>query len=102
MNNSMNTLTVQELKSLRDSHDDHFLLDVRQPDEWEQANIPGATLIPLGELPERFSELPRNQKLIIHCKAGGRSARACAFLLEQGFTNVWNVEGGMDAWQQMR
>jgi adenylyltransferase/sulfurtransferase len=102
MNNSMNTLTVQELKSLRDSHDDHFLLDVRQPDEWEQANIPGATLIPLGELPERFSELPRNQKLIIHCKAGGRSARACAFLLEQDFTNVWNVEGGMDAWQQMR
>ena len=102
MNNSMNTLTVQELKSLRDSHDDHFLLDVRQPDEWEQANIPGATLIPLGELPERFSELPRDQKLIVHCKAGGRSARACGFLLEQGFTDVWNVEGGMDAWLQLR
>jgi adenylyltransferase/sulfurtransferase len=102
MNNSMNTLTVQELKSLRDSNDDHFLLDVRQPDEWEQANLPGATLIPLGELPERLSELPRDQKLIVHCKAGSRSARACGFLLEQGFADVWNVEGGMDAWQQMR
>lgn len=97
----MNSITVTELKSLRAAGDDHFLLDVRQPDEWEQTHIDGAVLIPLGELPERTEELPRDRKLIVHCKAGGRSARAVTFLTEQGFENVWNVEGGMDAWNQL-
>lgn len=98
---SMNSMTVTELKTLRDAGDNHFLLDVRQPDEWEQAHIEGAVLIPLGDLPERVNEVPRDQKLIVHCKAGGRSARAVAWLNEQGFENVWNVEGGMDAWSQL-
>jgi sulfur-carrier protein adenylyltransferase/sulfurtransferase len=96
--NSMNNLNVEELHSLIEAGDTHFLVDVRQPDEWEQAHLPTATLIPLGELPARSDELPRDKKVIVHCKAGGRSARACGWLMENGFTNVWNVEGGMDAW----
>lgn len=98
---SMNSMTVSELKALRDAGHEHCLIDVRQPDEWEQCCIPGAVLIPLGELPTRVGELPRNSRLIVHCKAGGRSARAVAWLREQGFEDVWNVEGGMDAWALM-
>lgn len=98
---SMKTMTVSELKALRESGEDHHLVDVRQPDEWEVCRIEGATLIPLGELPTRVGELPQGRRLVIHCKAGGRSARAVAWLMEQGFEDVWNVEGGMDAWQQM-
>lgn len=98
----MKTLTVSELKALRSSGDVHHLLDVRQPDEWAVCSIEGAQLIPLGELPARVEELPRDKRLIIHCKAGGRSARAVAWLMEQGFEDVWNVEGGMDAWLQLK
>ncbi|MBL9117227.1 MAG: molybdopterin-synthase adenylyltransferase MoeB [Verrucomicrobiaceae bacterium] len=97
---SMNTLNVVELKKLRDAKDEHFLIDVRQPDEWQACNLPGAVLIPLAEVPERAHEIPQDKRIIVHCKAGGRSARACTWLLENGFSDVWNVEGGMDAWLQ--
>jgi adenylyltransferase/sulfurtransferase len=92
------TLTVQDLKSLRDTKSPHLLLDVREPAEIAVGEIEGSVKIPLGEIPARFNELPRDQKLVVHCKLGGRSAKAVGFLLEQGFTNVWNVEGGITAW----
>jgi rhodanese-related sulfurtransferase len=76
------------------------LIDVREPDEWEVARIPGAELLPLSQWPaialERLTD--RSQPLILQCHRGGRSGRATAWLLEQGFTNVTNLAGGIDAW----
>ena len=94
------TLTVQDLEQLRTSGADHFLLDVREPDEFQTARIAGSTLIPLASLPLRTDELPKDKQIVVHCKLGGRSARAVAHLLENGFTNVWNVAGGITAWSE--
>ena len=72
---------------------------MREPHEYEIANI-GARLIPLAELPERLVELDRDETLVVHCKSGGRSARAVKLLKEAGFQNVYNVRGGIDAWSE--
>jgi adenylyltransferase/sulfurtransferase len=74
------------------------LLDVREPSEHVVAHIEGATLIPLGELPSRLGELPSGTRILVHCKLGGRSAKAVALLQENGFADVWNVAGGIMAW----
>ncbi len=92
------TMTVHELKELRDAGDDHFLLDVREPHEQAICHIAGARLIPLGDLESRTSELPGDKRILVHCKSGGRSARAVSKLRELGFTNVWNISGGIIAW----
>jgi molybdopterin/thiamine biosynthesis adenylyltransferase/rhodanese-related sulfurtransferase len=95
---SIPTMTVHELKQLRDAGDSHFLLDVREPHEQSISRITGATLIPLAELENRTSELPRDQRILVHCKSGGRSARAVSQLRTLGFDNVWNISGGIIAW----
>jgi adenylyltransferase/sulfurtransferase len=74
-----------------------FLVDVREPEEFAEVRIPGSTLIPLGELPRRLGELPRNRSIVIHCAVGGRSARATELLREHGFA-AWNLRGGIQAW----
>jgi len=99
--NSMNSITVEELKAKIEAGLDGLLIDVRQPDEHEVACIECAKLIPLAELPDRCGELPKEETIYVHCKAGGRSARAVDFLAQQGFSNVVNVSGGMDAWLEM-
>jgi adenylyltransferase/sulfurtransferase len=76
------------------------LLDVREPSEYEVARLPGSVLIPLGELPARVHELDPAAETIIHCKAGGRSAKALQFLLDSGFANVCHVQGGINAWSR--
>ena len=91
-------MTVHELKQLRDAGDDHFLLDVREPHEQGISRIAGAVLIPLGQLGERTAEIPRDKRILVHCKSGGRSARAVSQLRDQGFENVWNISGGIIAW----
>ena len=73
------------------------LLDVRQPAEFEEARIPGAVLIPLAELPDRLAELPEGEPVLVVCRSGARSARACEFLAEQGYDST-NVAGGVLAW----
>jgi sulfur-carrier protein adenylyltransferase/sulfurtransferase len=95
---TMSDISVTELHQLRQAQQPHFLLDVREPHEYEAGSITGSTLIPLGELPSRLDELPRDQRLVVHCKLGGRSARAVALLQQAGFANVWNVPGGITAW----
>jgi len=95
---NLQEMTVMELKTLMDDGAVLFLLDVREPFERDIAHIDGSTLIPLGELESRLSELPRDRKLAIHCKLGGRSANAVGMLLNAGFTDVWNVTGGITAW----
>jgi adenylyltransferase/sulfurtransferase len=97
--NGVPELTVQELKSRLENGNKVSVLDVREPHEYEVANI-GARLIPLNELPERLVELDRDEPLAVHCKTGGRSARAVKLLRDAGFQNVYNVKGGIDAWSE--
>jgi sulfur-carrier protein adenylyltransferase/sulfurtransferase len=87
----------QELKRRMDKGEPLFILDVREPHEYQICNL-GGYLIPLGELPNRFGELDREREIIAHCKAGGRSAQAVEFLRQQGFKNVHNLAGGITAW----
>ena len=75
-----------------------MLIDVREPHEYRICSIPGAKLIPLGELPKRLSELDPNADIVIHCKSGMRSAKACGILRQAGFEHVRNMEGGILAW----
>ena len=76
------------------------IVDVREPDEWDEGHIPGALHIPLGELSERLGEVPGNTDLILVCRSGGRSAVATEFLLHNGFPRAANLAGGMLAWQE--
>lgn len=92
------SITVQDLHAKITAGDDFQLIDVREPDEYAQAAISGSKLIPLASIPARIGEINPAKAVIIHCKAGGRSARAAQFLLDNGYTNVTNVTGGMDAW----
>ena len=91
-------VTVEELKAKLDRGDGVVVLDVREPNEYQICRIAGSTLIPLGELPSRTAELDRDRELIVHCKMGGRSAKAVALLQERGFTRVRNLTGGILAW----
>jgi adenylyltransferase/sulfurtransferase len=74
------------------------LIDVREPFEYEIARIDGAKLIPLGEITERLGELNRERPIVVHCHSGTRSAQAARLLQQRGFGNVYNLEGGIDAW----
>ncbi len=96
----MNDITTDELKQRMDAGEKLNLFDVRELHEYEEFNI-GATLIPLGELPGRVSELEslKNEEVIVHCRSGARSGNAKMFLLDNGFTNVRNVLGGMLDWR---
>jgi molybdopterin/thiamine biosynthesis adenylyltransferase/rhodanese-related sulfurtransferase len=92
-------ITVEELKEKLDNGSKVSVLDVREPHEYEVANLSGR-LIPLGELPERLVELDKDETFAVHCKTGGRSARAVKLLREAGFENVYNVKGGITAWSE--
>lgn len=95
----MQEITATELKNHMDKGDDIQLIDVRQPDENAFAKIEGAKLIPLGEIVQRMSELDENRETVIHCKAGGRSAKAIEMLERAGFTgDMKNLRGGITAW----
>lgn len=84
--------------SVRDLDDDAVILDVREQDEWDAGHAPNAVHLPLSSLPARVAEVPRDRQVDVTCKAGGRSARAVAFLRDQG-VDARNVEGGMMAWE---
>jgi sulfur-carrier protein adenylyltransferase/sulfurtransferase len=95
-------ITVRELKERLDAGEEVAVLDVREPHEYEVANLEaqGAKLIPLGDLPNRLSELNQNDEVAVYCKTGGRSAKAVKILQDAGFGNVYNVEGGITAWSE--
>ena len=76
-----------------------FILDVRELQEWDQAHIPDATLIPLGQLPARLSEVPKDQEVVVVCRSGNRSATGRDILLKAGYTTVTSMAGGMNQWQ---
>ncbi len=91
-------VTVEELKQRLDRGDDIVVLDVREPHEVDIVRIDGTTVIPLGDLPNRLDELDRSRDMLVHCKMGGRSAKAVALLREKGFDRAYNVTGGILAW----
>lgn len=94
----MKTITVQELKALIDKKEDFQLIDVREPYEYDEANIEGH-LIPLGEIPSRFEEISKDKQVIMQCRSGARSVNAVQFLEQNfGYTNLYNLEGGILAW----
>ncbi|MDX2128796.1 MAG: molybdopterin-synthase adenylyltransferase MoeB [Chloroherpetonaceae bacterium] len=95
---SQSELTVHELKKRLDGGEAPFILDVRNLDEWQICKIEGAKLIPLPELPNRLKELNPDQEIIVHCKMGGRSAQASEYLKQNGFKDVKNLVGGINAW----
>ena len=97
---SLPEIDVHQLKDRLAQGTPFVLLDVREPAEIEVACLPGSVKIPLGELPTRISELDPSAETIIHCKAGGRSAKALQLLLEAGFTKACHVQGGINAWSK--
>ena len=97
---SLPEIDVHQLKDRLAQGTPFVLLDVREPAEIEVACLPGSVKIPLGELPTRISELDPSAETIIHCKAGGRSAKALQLLLDSGFTKACHVQGGINAWSK--
>ncbi|MDE2314055.1 MAG: molybdopterin-synthase adenylyltransferase MoeB [Elusimicrobia bacterium] len=93
-------ISVEELKARMDRKDDIFILDVREQEEYDICRLPGSTLIPLGQLPERVHELDSAADILVHCKMGGRSAKAVEFLRGAGFKKAVNVAGGITAWSE--
>ena len=90
-------ISVEELAQLRARGDAHLLLDVREASEYETVNL-GGELAPLAKLGEKTARLPKAGRVIVHCKSGGRGARAVQQLREAGFENAWNLNGGLLAW----
>jgi adenylyltransferase/sulfurtransferase len=95
---SSGDIAAIELKTRLDRGDDVTIVDVREPHEWEICRIAGAQLVPLRTLPQHLDQLPRDRDIVVHCKVGGRSAKAAEFLRAQGFDRVLNLTGGIHAW----
>ncbi|HXX75709.1 MAG TPA: rhodanese-like domain-containing protein [Nitrospiraceae bacterium] len=92
------TISPKELKTRLDKGEKLVLLDVREQWEYDLAKLTGSILVPLGTLPQSVAKLNRDAEIIAICHHGMRSADATNFLLQQGFTNVKNLVGGIDAW----
>lgn len=78
--------------------DDAFILDVREPDEWQAGHVEGSLHIPMGQIPARFDEVPQDRRVVVVCRSGHRSARVTGYLRELGL-DVVNLEGGLTAWE---
>lgn len=88
--------TVEQLRN----RDDVVVLDVREDYEYAEGHVPGAVLLPLGQIPNRLNDIPKDKTVLVVCRSGNRSNQATQFLREQGFDNVHNMTGGMNSWQQ--
>jgi len=97
LRNGIPQMSVKELKQRMDAGDDLLILDVREPFEYQIANI-GGKLIPQAEVPRRLAEIDRNREIVVQCKSGGRSQRIAEFLKKSGYENVANLAGGILAW----
>lgn len=94
----MREITVQELKDMQDNNEDFQLVDVREPDEYEVANLNGE-LIPLGQILQEHEKISREKKVVIHCRSGARSGNAVQLLEQQhGLDNLYNLKGGIRAY----
>lgn len=95
-------IDVEGVCALRAAGEPLYLVDCREPDEHAIASIPGAVLIPLGQLPDRLAEITPHAAghVVVHCHHGGRSLRAARFLRERGIATAQSMAGGIDAWAQ--
>jgi rhodanese-related sulfurtransferase len=91
-------LDVQTAATLAE-REDVVILDVREQDEWDAGHIPGALFIPMSEIQGRLSEVPSDKTVIVQCRSGNRSSQVTDYLQQQGFTNIRNMAGGLNAWQ---
>lgn len=94
----MKETSVEELKKKKETGDTFTLLDVREPHEVHISKISDSTLIPLDDLPGRLNELDKNAEIVVMCRSGGRSAKACELLQNNGFDQVSNLKGGVNEW----
>jgi rhodanese-related sulfurtransferase len=95
----MKEVTVEELKKMIDGKEDFQLIDVREPAEFESANLKGE-LIPLSSVPQNVDKISKGKKVVVHCRSGKRSANAITFLENNhGYTNLYNLAGGILAWK---
>jgi adenylyltransferase/sulfurtransferase len=97
MKNGIPQITVKEFKARRNQGEDIFLLDVREPYEYQIAQI-GGTLIPQNDVPNRLAEIPRDREIVVQCRSGARSQRIAELLKQSGYTQVVNLAGGILAW----
>jgi adenylyltransferase/sulfurtransferase len=93
-------ITPEQLKKRIDAGENLFVLDVRNPNEFQICRIPGTVLVPLPDLPNRLAEVPRDREVIVHCKSGMRSAKAIEFLKSQGYSKLVNLTGGILGWAE--
>lgn len=91
-------ISAQELAEKLEKEQAPVIVDVREPEEFAEGHIPGARLIPLGTVPDRLGEIPKDQDVVVVCKAGGRSTAACQHLLAAGYQRIQNLTGGMMGW----
>jgi sulfur-carrier protein adenylyltransferase/sulfurtransferase len=91
---------VADLKRMHDAGEPFVLLDVREDDEFEMARLPWAKHVPMGQVAERLGELPKDQPIVVMCHGGRRSQRVAQFLRQNGFAEVANLTGGIDAWSR--
>lgn len=94
----MKHLDVDTLKQKMDQREDLVLLDVREDYEREICKLSPDVHIPMGDIPDRWSELPQDKDIIVYCRSGGRSLNVCQFLEKSGFSSVYNLTGGILAW----
>jgi rhodanese-related sulfurtransferase len=93
--------TAEQLKTRLDTGEKPYLIDVREDDEVAFGMIEGAVHIPMGQIPARMDEIPRDREVVFICRSGSRSGRVCEFLAQQGFDRTVNMEGGMLAWGEL-
>ena len=91
-------MPVEELKRRLDRGDQPVIMDVRERWEWDLVHLPQAVLVPMSTVPQHMSEFDKNAEIIVQCHHGTRSWNVAAYLLQQGFSNVKNLTGGIDAW----
>jgi len=93
-------IDVEQLRDMLNAPQAPYILDVREKWENDVCKIPGSTLMPLGTLADDYIKLPHDRPIVVHCHHGGRSAKAVAFLRQQGYSNAFNLKGGIHLWSQ--
>ncbi len=93
-------VTVEQLKEMQDRGERPVLLDVREPHEYALADLPGSLKVPLGALPGKFEQVPRDKELVVYCRSGARSGNAVQFLRQMGYEKAVNLAGGINAWAE--
>lgn len=95
---SIEEIDINQLLAMKESGERHELIDIRMPMELMQGVIPGSRHIPMNHLPAAMDELRGQEKVVLYCRSGARSAQACAYLASQGLDNIVNLRGGIIAW----